>query len=180
MKTKELIKKQMSHAFGKDIYLLGRDEEGINYWLESPKWDCGWYWGFGYVETYTNNNKPEYSKDIESHQHIDSPFMGQSEKYDFEKKCFVKGEYIHNIFDSPKLLNPTFSENEGWKLSELFKQFYLLKDMSEFCHKELPGCHVTTSPVNHGDLKDWNKKINEVMIPTITTKIIEILTPNKE
>ena len=37
------------------FYLLGRDEEGINYWLEEPSWDCGWYWGFGYVETYTTN-----------------------------------------------------------------------------------------------------------------------------
>ena len=63
--------KVKSHAFGKDIYLLGQDEQGINYWLEAPKWDCIWYWGFGYIESFTNNKYPHLSKDISSHQHAD-------------------------------------------------------------------------------------------------------------
>lgn len=179
MKTLELLKKEKSHRFRKDVYLLGCDKDGTKYWLEAPEWDCGWYWGFGYVETYTNNNYPDRSRDINSHQHIKNSFMGESEYYNSEKQCFVKGEYIHNIFDSPKLFSTTFTESEGWKLSELFKQFYLLKEMAEFCHEELPGCNVTTSPVNHGDLKDWNEKINKIMIPAITAKIIEILSPEK-
>jgi len=41
MKTeKNLISKQKSRAFGKDIYLIGEDKDGIKYWLEQPKWDC--------------------------------------------------------------------------------------------------------------------------------------------
>jgi len=164
---KNTLKKQESHAFRKDVYLLGQDKEGVKYWLEAPKFDCGWYWGFGYVETYTNNDNPSKAKDINSHSHIDSSFTGK-----------INGsEYIHNIYDCPTFELTTFDKNEGWKLSELFKQFYLLKDMAAFCHKELPGCHITTSPVNHGDLKDLNKRINEVMIPAITAKIIEILKP---
>jgi hypothetical protein len=163
---KTLIKKKVSHAFRKDIYLLGADKDGTFYWLEAPKWDCGWYWGFGYVETYTNNKSPERSKDISSHQHIDSSFLGQ-----------VGGVYVHNLHDCPKLHQPTFTEKEGWELSELFKQFYLLKEFAAFTGKELPGCHVTTSPVNHGDLKDWTAKINKELIPAVTAKIIEILSP---
>lgn len=174
MKTQ--IKKQKNHAFGKDIYLLGQDEHGTNYWLEAPSWDCAWYWGFGYVETYTNNRNPQYSKDIDSHSHV-SGLMGPQEYYDTEKQCFRKGEYIHNIYDSPTLNKTTFTKSEGWQLSELFKQFYLLKDMADFTHKKLPSCNLTTPHVNHGDLKDWNKKINTEMIPLITAKIIEILTP---
>ena len=50
------MKKQTTTAFKKKIYLLGADAEGTKYWLEAPSWDCDWYWGFGYVETYTNNN----------------------------------------------------------------------------------------------------------------------------
>ena len=69
MKT---IKKQKSNAFNKDIYLIGKDKDGVKYWLEAPSWDCGYYWGFGYVETYTNNNNPSKAKDITSHQHLDS------------------------------------------------------------------------------------------------------------
>lgn len=165
--TKQLIDKQKDHAFRKDVYLLGTDEDDTKYWLEAPSWDCGWYWGFGYVETYQNNRKPSIARDIYSHQHINSSFTGKMEN----------GEYIHNIYDCHKLTAVTFTESEGWKLSELFRQFYLLKEMADFTHKDLPGCHVTSSPVNHGDLKDWNKKINEVMIPAITAKIIEILSP---
>ena len=66
MKTKELIKKEKDHAFGKDVYLLGKDAEGVKYWLESPSWDCGWYWGFGYVETYQRNWRPSLARDIEA------------------------------------------------------------------------------------------------------------------
>jgi hypothetical protein len=73
MKTQ--IKKEQNFAFGKDVFLLGQDKEGIKYWLEAPKFDCGWYWGFGYVETYTNNDNPGKAKDINSHQHIDSSFI---------------------------------------------------------------------------------------------------------
>jgi hypothetical protein len=164
MKTE--IKKKKSHAFGKDIYLLGADEDGTFYWLEAPKWDCGWYWGFGYVETYTNNKRPERSKDINSHQHIDSSFLGQ-----------VGDMYVHNLHDTPLLRYPTFTYDEGWKLSELFKQFYLLQKFAEFAGRDLPGCHITTPPVNHGNLKDWAAKINNELIPSVTAKIIEILSP---
>ncbi len=59
------MQKQMDHAFNKDVYLLGKDSEGISYWLEAPSWDCGWYWGFGYVETYRSNRKPSTARDIE-------------------------------------------------------------------------------------------------------------------
>jgi len=174
--AKNTLAKQESFAFGKRIFLLGEDTEGINYWLEEPKWDCGRYWGFGYVETYTNNENPRIASDIKSHQHIDSSFLGQQEKYDFEKNCFVKDVYVNNLYDSPKLAKTTFTENEGWRLSELFNQFYLLRKMAEFTHKELPGCHITTSPVNHGNLKGWHEQINKIMIPKITTEILNILS----
>ena len=65
-------KKIINNVFGKNIYLLGQDKDGINYWLESPSWDCAWYWGFGYVETYTNNRNPAKAKDITLHTHLDS------------------------------------------------------------------------------------------------------------
>jgi hypothetical protein len=65
------MNKRKSHAFNKDIYLLGKNRYGELVWLESPTWDCGWYWGFGYVETYTNNKRPDLARDISSHSHFD-------------------------------------------------------------------------------------------------------------
>ena len=173
---KEVISKQQSRAFGKDVYLLGIDEDGTKYWLQAPKWDCGWYWGFGYVETYTNNNRPDLAKDINSHQHIDSSFLGKLEYYDTEKGCFRQGEYIHNIFRCPKLSASTFTESEGWTLTELFNTFYSLKESAELFGRG--GSHTTTNPCKDTLLnKEWTNHINTVLIPTITSKIIEILQP---
>lgn len=166
MSNKKVMKKEVNHAFGKDIYLLGKDENNRKYWLEAPSWDCDWYWGFGYVETYTNNKNPSIAKDIATHEHIDTSFLG--------KQGY---EYIHNLYDSPLLQETTFTMEEGWQLGELFKQFYLLQKMAEFTHREKPNCGITSSPIEHGDLKLWNKDINEKMIPAITSKIMEILTP---
>lgn len=179
MKTSE--KKQKSHAFGKDVYLLGKDKDGIKYWLEAPKWDCGWYWGFGYIETYQQNWSPEKARDINSHSHF-SGFVGQQEKYYSVKGCFVKADFIHNIYDNSLFKSLTFTQTDGWKLSELFKQFYLLRDMADFCHKKpSPGCNLTTvAEVNHGDMTELYDKINKVMIPAITTEILRILTPEQK
>ena len=165
------MKKEKRHAFGKDIYLLGANENGKKLWLEAPSWDCGWYWGFGYVETYTNNHNPEMARDINSHSHI-SGLVG----------CEIGGKWIHNLYDSPELKEKTFTEREGWELSELFKQFYLLQKVAEFAHKKpVAGCNVTTvKDVDHGDLSGWYEKTNKDMIPKITAKILGILSPSKK
>jgi len=172
---KTTLAKKQSKAFGKDVYLLGEDQDGTKYWLEAPHFDCGWYWGFGYVETYTNNRQPDLAKDIASHQHIDG-LLGQQYTYNFEKQCHVVGNYIHNLYDNPLFAKTTFTKKEGWELSELFQQFYLLRKMADFAHKEKPGCNITNSPVDHGDMKDWYNKINNEMIPRITAAILEILS----
>lgn len=56
--------------FGKEVYLIGINEDGEKVFLEEPSWDCGWYWGFGYLETYTNNRQITRSRDIQSHSHF--------------------------------------------------------------------------------------------------------------
>ena len=145
------MKKSISKVKGKERFLMGRNQYGQLLWLEAPSWDCGWYWGFGYLET------------SDSHTHVDTSLMKD----------------VSNIFESKELVDKTFNEKEGWELTELFTQFYLLRKTPEFAGKTLPGCHVTTSPVNHGDLTEWSTKINKELIPRITKKIIEILTPKE-
>jgi hypothetical protein len=66
----ELIKKTNYRMFGKNIYLIGINTQGEKVFLEHPSWDCGWYWGFGYLETYTNNRQITRSKDISGHSHF--------------------------------------------------------------------------------------------------------------
>jgi hypothetical protein len=174
--SKHQIAKQKDHAFKKDLYLLGVDSEGIKYWLESPSWDCNWYWGFGYVETFQANKMPSKAKDINSHSHIDSSFLGQQYEYDYKTSQYKKLEYIHNLYDCPTFTRTTFSEKEGWTLSELFKSFYMLRGMAEMYHSG--GAHITTNPCAHLlNNKEQEDHINKVLIPAVTSEILKILTP---
>jgi hypothetical protein len=168
------LAKRKSHALGKDIYLLGQDSDGINYWLEAPKWDCDWYWGFGYVETYTNNKNPHLSKDINSHSHV-SGLLGHQEVYNSDKQCFVKGEYVHNLIDSKTFAATTFNEKESLELTELFNQFYFLKSAAENFGRG--KCHTANTTAPKWEKKDLAKEINEIHIPNVTNRILEILSP---
>jgi len=146
------MNKRIEQAFNKKVYLLGENENGVYYWLEEPSWDCGWYWGFGYIETYTHNKQPHLARDIDSHSHADNFRKEWTEYFDGSK---------------PIIKKRTFSEKEGWELSELFEQFYHLKTQASFWNS-----------------KKWKnkklvKRINEVIIPTITGRILEILTPKE-
>ena len=69
------LKKKTINKFGKH-YLLGVNKDGKHVYLEEPSWDCGWYWGFGYLHGYTNDKAPELSRDISFHTHFDSMFLG--------------------------------------------------------------------------------------------------------
>lgn len=82
------MKKRKSFAFGKDIFLLGLNEYNEPCWLEAPSWDHGWYWGFGYVEVYTNKLKPSKSRDIDSHSHLDGLKLNKSVLNESELKEF--------------------------------------------------------------------------------------------
>ena len=142
------MKKDTKYAFRKDIYLLGQDEYGENYWLEAPSWDCSWYWGFGYVETYTNNNNPERAKDISMHSHIQGSYSDK--KVTFDTWC------------NDTWTTVTFDEEERAELSFLFNQFYKLKKSAEEAHRS--------------DEDEWDR-INKTVLPKVMDRIIEILTP---
>lgn len=160
------MKKKTSHAFGKKIYLLGKDLDGTKYWLEAPDWK--WYWAFGYVETYTNNARPDLSCDVASHQHISSSFMGK----------VGNGEYIYNIFDAPLLKGgTTFTEDEGWELSELFSQFYTLKKSSDFFYSGKSNVASTVCTHDREECSRIYNYINNTLMPEIFKRIEEILSP---
>lgn len=179
MKTQEkaaakLVSKRKSHAFGKDIYLLGRIN-GENHWLEAGKWDCGWYWGFGYVETYTNGAFPDRARDISSHSHVNSLIFKKPEKYDFDKKAFVLGsEYLHH-WNELDLEQTTLTDQESWEFSDLMKSFYTLREAAEIYHSG--NSHLTSSQKLNLKNADALKRINEVEIPAILARVYEILSP---
>lgn len=155
------IKKFTASVFGKKIYLLGADENGMRYYLEAPSWDCDWYWGFGYIETYTNNEKPQLSRDIISHQHFDTLFLnGRGCAYELFSKFFSI---------------TVLTDDEIWLLCDYMKTFYTLKAAAEvFRH----GYSWQTERAKLDKIQDKNieEKINKIMLPEIFDKIDKLLS----
>lgn len=151
------MKKEKKFVFGKNVYLLGEDSEGVRYWLEAPSFDCGWYWGFGYIETYTNNKCPQKSKDINSHEHAD---------------------HFYSEWCNERLKETTFSDAEKWALCELFQNFYTLKNLAETQHYDGKEGNYTSkrNGFDYTSLIKTGVNINKDCIPQVMAKIISILS----
>jgi len=158
------MKKQISRAFGKTIYLLGRFKDGKRFWLEQASWDCDWYWGFGYIETYTNDRTPHMSRDTESHQHYDS-------------LCFkeINNKFIYLLSENPEIESTVLRENEQWELSDLMMSFYTLSKTSRLYH--IGNSHYTSKVKVDLKNEEAYKRINEVELPKIFASVYELLTP---
>lgn len=160
----EKLNKKIIIKFG-EHYLLGKNKEGEFVWLEKPSWDCGWYWGFGYLHTFTNNKEPEFSKDISSHFHFDSSFLNSN----------IDGfDAFKNYFDACVL-----SDDEIWQLLELAKTAYTLKETAEVFGRG--GSHYTTNKAKdiiqeQANYSNIVEKINKIILPAIFEEIKKLLT----
>lgn len=152
------MKKQTLTIFGKKNYLLGTDKNGRKLFLVEPSWDCGWYWGFGYIETYTNNSHPERSRDIASHSHFDSLFGTNCNLYDGFKKI---------IKDS------TLSDSELWQLCDYMKTYYCLRETAEVLGR---GYSYYTEKAKLDIVKDeaYAERINKVVLPELFKHIEDL------
>lgn len=134
---------------------------GEKIYLSPPSWDCGWYWGFGYLG---NNN---------CHYHVDG--LTTHEWYDTEKGCF-RSERL-NLFDGfRKHFGDSFQITDAdlWTLCELFKTFYTLKETAEVLGRG--GAHYTTNPC--ADLiknETETARINNIVLPQIFEEIYRVL-----
>ena len=154
------MEKTVTKAFGKKNYLLGKDEDGIWYWLTEASWDCDWYWSFGYVRSYTNNEHPERSRDYDSHQHFNRLFL--------EGPSMCK-EMFDNFFIETPLNN-----NEKWKLLELMQTIYTLKEYSEVVYRG--GSHIANNPLQEviKSQEEYNR-INKIVLPQLFEEVYRIL-----
>ena len=138
--------------YPKTIFIGKNNKENI--YLSAPSWDCGWYWGFGYL----GNN--------DCHYHIDGLERGENiNMFEAFKKHFGKSLIVR--------------DSQLWVLCELFKTFYTLKETAEVL--ERGGSHFTNNPCK--DLiinKDEVKRINDVVLPQIFEEIYKILIPAQE
>lgn len=153
MENKKL-KKEIKNKNGKNYYLLGV-VDNQKYWLCEGSFDCGWYWGVGYVQVFSHN----YTI-LELHTHFDSLF--------FNKRQF-SGDVFRQYFDEI-----TLSDSEVYKLMELMQTIYTLREYSDTIHRG--GAHITNNPVS--DLikndEEYNR-INKVLIPTLLDEVYKLL-----
>lgn len=132
--------------------LIGfNDKEPI--YLSPPSWDCGWYWGFGYLG---NSN---------CHYHMD----GLSKKHG---NINIK-DAIDQEFGESYIIRPS----HRWNVAELIKNFYDLKDAAYILGQG--GSHLTTSPSKNIILNiDEAKRINDIVLPNVFEELYKIISRN--
>lgn len=131
-------------------------------YLSAPSWDCGWYWGFGYLG---NKN---------CHYHVDG--LKKIETYDFDKRVF-QYEFVDLHAGFKKHFGDSFvvkEDRDVWTLAELFETFYALKETAEVLGRG--GSHMTTNPCaalikNSEEVE----RINKTVLPAIFDEIYKIL-----
>lgn len=146
---------------GNRFHYIGTDCNGIHYWLQEATFDCDWYWGIGYVETFTNNSNPALSRDINSHSHFNYMLNGAGNNS-------VDG--FRSIFTETDLSN-----SQIWKLLELMRSAYIAREYADMLH--IGGAHYTTNPareVIQGDLYEY-ERINRKVIPAIMREVYDLL-----
>ena len=159
-----LMKKRKSRAFGKDVYLLGKDKCNKLHWLQQPEFECGWYWGLGYVRSFTNNLSPKDSRDIVSHQHFDG--------------LFLEGSPLKAYSGAFKEFFPetVLTDNEIWMLLELMRSAYTAKKYAEMLY--VGGSHFTRNPVSEIiKCKEEYDRINQEIIPALMGQVAQLLSP---
>lgn len=156
MKTNFLLSEYPSK-----IFIGVRDGEEI--YLSAPSWDCGWYWGFGYLG---NEN---------CHYHVDG--LTKHESYDFDNRVW-KYEFT-SLFDGFKKhfgSSLIVRDSQLWTLCELFQTFYTLKETAEVLGRG--GAHYTTNPCKDIIMNTEEvTRINTVVLPAIFEAIYKILIP---
>lgn len=144
-------------------YLLGvMDGDWI--YLKPPSWDCGWYWGFGYLKYHRMNNKSYHI-----HTHFDSVFFECSryESTDWNSK---------SSYDRLcSLERCTLTKDEIWKLLDYMKTFYTLRESAEVLGRG--GSHYT-SKANLDVIKNEEMvhTINHIMLPALFKEIEKLFT----
>lgn len=152
------MEKKVLKKFGKEYFLLGISKEGEKVYLEDASWDCDWYWGFGYIETFKRDGS-----DIESHRHFNDLFLKNGISDTFK-----------NFFEET-----TVDEQEMWDLLETMDCFYICREYSDILHRG--GANIASPGELKGVIKNdaEYKRINEEVIPKLIEKVKKILTPEK-
>lgn len=160
--------KPMNKVKNNKGFLLGVTTDHYYVYLQDFSWDCGWYWGGGYVQTYYKNNSS-----MNTHTHFDSLFFNGTSQLVTIPNGIRNIDVVRNTFAKSSL-----TENEWWRLMDLMKQFYAHKESASAFHM---GGHYTSTGRTKAELSEVmcnsiNLHIKENVIPEIQ----KLLAPIEE
>lgn len=145
----KFVKLGTSSHFSGDVFIV------------RPTWDCGWYWGFGYLERWDSRKD-----DIDFHSHIDYEFGTNKDGrrcnwYEGMKEVLDKGDVFKN-------------DSDRWKFLEIVKTIYNLKMTAEVLGRG--GSHYTKNPLSD-EIKQHNevRRINQYLIPKLIDEMYKVL-----
>lgn len=123
-------------------------QKGERIYLTEHSWNCGWYWGMGYI-----GNK-------DCHTHFNSVFLDNKNIWNS----------LENFFSATFL-----TENQLWILKDLFKQAYTLKECAEV-YRHGGHCTIqkgTTDIIINKELEERINKDLEIILNKIWGLLIE-------
>ncbi len=153
----------------------GKHSEAI--YLEDFTWDCGWYWGGGYIG---NKNM---------HCHFNGCFLEVPDIRGHPLGNFVTPWTVLNDHQKGAriiengcsvweplttfLSNAQYTEKRWWRIKDLFKQFYIFRAAAEaFRHGgHCSGDSRTPGEIKPSMAKDMNLHIEHVIIPAIRSAL---------
>lgn len=136
--------------------------------IDRPTWDCGWYWGFGYLERW-NDRKG----DIDFHSHIDHEFGTNK---DGRRVNWYEG--MQELLDQGDVF---VDDHDRWKFLEIVKTIYNLKMTAEVLGR--CGSHYASNPLSDEIYNPIEvRRINEDLIPKLIDEMYKVLgvVPDEE
>lgn len=142
-------------------------------YLEDFTWDCGWYWGGGYVG---NKNFGAHFDgcflDVpDSRGHPLGAFFDPWTRRPDTVADFVILKNGAAVWEDLNFFldNAQYTSNEWWRIKDLFKQFYALRTAAEVFQY---GGHCSSgnrrpAEINKEMAATINKHLEEVVIPAI-------------
>jgi len=150
------------HYYSFDVYLGKEKNSGHKIYLTGFKWDCSWYWDGGYLKYNFKNGKQA------THTHFNIVFIDKQGNH-----SYAIWKDLKDIVDDAQ-----FDGNDWWRIKDLYKQFYILKNAAEVFQY---GGYCTSKNGSKEELnQDMVDKINTHIENVIIPEIIKILKINNK
>ncbi len=127
----------MNYSANKNKYFFGtRKDDNARIYMESPKWSCGWYWGFGYLgNSQEHYHLDDYQESTVFHKKEDGDYYHGTEKRNKNIFSCLREDYV--------LCSGLSSDRNLWQFCELVQTVYTLKQTAEVLGRG--GSHYTSN-----------------------------------